>query len=107
MLYASTHHDVFAEAKQEEELNFRASGKERRYSWDYDEAMDIFSANQDGSNLKQLTDTPGYDAEASYSPDGKHIVFCSLRDAYPKSQLSPKELKQLEVDLPISAKFIS
>ena len=98
VLYASTHHDVFAKAKQEEELKFRASGKERRYSWDYDEAMDIFSANRDGSNLKQLTDAAGYDAEASYSPDSKHIVFCSLRDAYPKSQLSPKELKQLEVD---------
>ena len=98
VLYASTHHDVFAKAKQEEELKFRASGKERRYSWDYDEAMDIFSANRDGSNLKQLTDAAGYDAEASYSPDGKHIVFCSLRDTYPKSQLSPKELKQLEVD---------
>ena len=98
VLYASTHHDVFAKAKQEEELKFRASGKERRYSWDYDEAMDIFSANRDGSNLKQLTDAAGYDAEASHSPDGKHIVFCSLRDTYPKSQLSPKELKQLEVD---------
>ena len=98
VLYASTHHDVFAKAKQEEELKFRASGEERRYSWDYDEAMDIFSANRDGSNLKQLTNTPGYDAEASYSPDGKYIVFCSLRDAYPKSQLSPKDLKQLEVD---------
>ena len=98
VLYASTHHDVFAKAKQEEELKFRASGKERRYSWDYDAAMDIFSANRDGHNLKQLTDAPGYDAEASYSPDGKHIVFCSLRDAYPKSQRSAKELKQLEVD---------
>ena len=98
VLYASTHHDIFAKAKQEEELKFRASGKERRYSWDYDEAMDIFSANRDGSNLKQLTNAPGYDAEASYSPDGQRIVFCSLRDAYPKSQLSPKELKQLEVD---------
>ncbi len=98
VLYASTHHDVFAKAKQEEELKFRASGKERRYSWDYDEAMDIFSANRDGSNPTQLTDAPGYDAEASYSPDGERIVFCSLRDAYPKSQLAPKELKQLEVD---------
>ncbi len=98
VLYASTHHDVFAKAKQEEELKFRASGKERRYSWDYDETMDIFSANRDGSNLTQLTDAPGYDAEASYSPDGERIVFCSLRDAYPKSQLAPKELKQLEVD---------
>ena len=98
VLYASTHHDVFAKAKQEEELQFRASGKERRYSWDYDEAMDIFSAYRDGSNLTQLTDAPGYDAEAAYSPDGKRIVFCSLRDAYPKSQLSPKDLKQLETD---------
>ena len=98
VLYASTHHDPFAKAKQEEELKFRASGKERRYSWDYDAAMDIFSANRDGSNLTQLTDAPGYDAEASYAPDGQHIVFCSLRDAYPKNQLSPKELKQLEVD---------
>jgi Tol biopolymer transport system component len=98
VLYASTHHDAFAKAKQEEELKFRASGKERRYSWDYDEKMDIFSSNREGSNLKQLTNAPGYDAEASYSPDGKRIVFCSLRNAYPKSQLSPKDLKQLEVD---------
>ena len=98
VLYASTHHDRFATAKQAEELEFRASGKERRYSWDYDEAMDIFAANRDGSNLRQLTDAPGYDAEASYSPDGTRIVFCSLRDAYPKSTLSPKALKQFELD---------
>ena len=98
VLYASTHHDTFARAKQEEELEFRASGKERRYSWDYDPSMDIFSAKRDGGDLKQLTYAQGYDAEASYSPDGKRIVFCSLRDAYPKSKLSAKELKQLEMD---------
>ena len=98
VLYASTHHDAFAKVKQEEELKFRASGKERRYSWDYDETMDIFSANRDGSNLKQLTNAPGYDAEAAYSPDGKRIVFCSLRGAYPKTALSAKDLKQFEVD---------
>ena len=32
--------------------------------------MDIFTADLDGKNLKRLTDTPGYDAEGSYSPDG-------------------------------------
>lgn len=98
VLYASTHHDVFAEGKLKEEIAFRESGKERRYSWDYDETMDIFSSNRDGSNLVQLTDSYGYDAEGSYSPNGKFILFCSLRDAYPKKDLSAKDLKQLEVD---------
>src|SRR3982750_1767284 len=83
VLFSSTHHDLQALAKQKAELEFRASGKERRYSWDYDEQMDIFIARRDGSNLRQITDSPGYDAEASFSPDGKLIVFCSLRDAYP------------------------
>ena len=42
--------------------------------------MDIFTADLDGENLKRLTDTPGYDAEGSYSPDGSQIVFTSFRD---------------------------
>ncbi len=42
--------------------------------------MDIFQADPDGSHLVRLTDTPGYDAEGSYSPDGKQIVFTSFRD---------------------------
>ncbi len=45
--------------------------------------MDIFEADPDGGSLKQLTDTKGYDAEGSYSPDGKTIVFCSDRDGDP------------------------
>ena len=85
-------------AKQKAELEFRASGKERRYSWDYDEHMDIFMARRDGSHLRQITSTRGYDAEASFSPDGKLIVFCSLRDAYPTNKLSAAELKHLETD---------
>ena len=44
VLFASTHLDAEAEIKGEAELEFRAAGKERRYSWDYDENMDIFSA---------------------------------------------------------------
>ena len=42
--------------------------------------MDIFQADPDGSNLRRLTDTTGYDAEATYSPDGTRIVFASERD---------------------------
>jgi Tol biopolymer transport system component len=79
VLFASTHADPEAAAKQKAELEFRASGKQRRYAWDYDATFDIFSAKQDGSDLVNLTHTAGYDAEGSYSPDGKQIVFCSRR----------------------------
>ena len=81
VLFASTHLDPEAKAKEKAELEFRASGKTRRYSWDYDDQMDIFSCRRDGSHLKRLTDAPGYDAEGSYSPDGTKIAFCSLRNA--------------------------
>src|SRR5436190_16444305 len=81
VLFASTHLDPKAKAKQKAELEFRASGKERRYAWDYDEQMDIFSCRRDGTGVKRLTDARGYDAEAAYSPDGTKIAFCSLRNA--------------------------
>lgn len=54
-----------------------ANGK---YVWSIFETYDIFSANPDGSDIVRLTDTPGYDAEATVSPDGKTIVFTSVRD---------------------------
>ena len=47
--------------------------------WDFDPYMTIFEASLDGSGLKRLTDTKGYNAEGSYSTDGKQIVFCSNR----------------------------
>ncbi len=50
------------------------------YKWFFDDYMDIFEADPNGSNLRRLTDTPGYDAEGAYSPDGKRIVFTSKRD---------------------------
>jgi Tol biopolymer transport system component len=57
-----------------------AYSRTERYKWEFPRGMDIFSASLDGKNLKRLTDTPGYDAEGSYSPDGKQIVFTSFRD---------------------------
>ena len=98
VLFASTHHDPEALAKQKAEIEMRASGRERRYSWDYDETMDIFSAQRDGTQVRRLTDARGYDAEGAYSPDGKLIVFCSLRSAYEEGALSAEEKKRLEMD---------
>src|SRR5207248_803617 len=34
----------------------------------------------------------------SFSPDGKQIVFCSLRSAYPTNKLSAEEFKHLQTD---------
>ncbi len=98
ILFASTHLDPEAAKKQRAELEFRAAGKQRRYSWDYDEQMDIFSARRDGTGLTRLTRAAGYDAEAAYSPDGRNIVFCSLRDAYPAEKLSAADRQRLETD---------
>jgi Tol biopolymer transport system component len=98
VLFASTHADPQALAKQKAEVEFRASGKQRRYSWDYDDAFEIYSAKQDGSDLVNLTHSPGYDAEGAFSPDGKQIVFCSLRAAFPVEKLSPELRARYEKD---------
>ncbi|NQZ01517.1 MAG: M28 family peptidase [Bdellovibrionales bacterium] len=82
VLYASTHLDPEAKAKQEQKLEQRRSGKRSRYSWDYDENYDLFEASSTGKILKRLTKEKGYDAEGSYSPDGKYVAFSSNRHAY-------------------------
>jgi Tol biopolymer transport system component len=97
ILFASTHHDPRSKKLQEEELAFRASGKERRYAWDYDPEMEIYVYAEKTGALTRLTNARGYDAEASYSPDGEWIVFSSMRDAYNRS-LNAQEKKQLETD---------
>jgi len=49
------------------------------YVWPLDD-YDIWTSTPDGRDLRRLTDTPGYDAEATLSPDGRTIVFTSVRD---------------------------
>ncbi|MEQ1727989.1 MAG: hypothetical protein ABL982_06370 [Vicinamibacterales bacterium] len=97
VLFSSTHLDPKSKQYQDEELAFRASGKQRRYSWDYDPEMDIFVLNEKTGALKQLTTAKGYDAESAYSPDGQWIIFTSMRDAYNRP-LNQTEKNALEKD---------
>ena len=54
-------------------------GREMGYVWPIYETYDIFRVNEDGTGLRRLTSTPGYDAEATVAKDGR-IVFTSTRD---------------------------
>lgn len=51
-----------------------------KYIWPLYSSFDIFMAGLDGKMVKQLTKSPRYDAEATLSPDGKKMIFTSLRD---------------------------
>ncbi len=97
ILYGSTHHDPRSTELQQQELDFRASGQERRYAWDYDPEMEIYAVPMAGGEPRRLTDARGYDAEGAYSPDGEWIVFASTRDAFNR-ELSDRESNLLEVD---------
>jgi Tol biopolymer transport system component len=50
------------------------------YVWAIYEGYDIFRANADGSNLRRLTDSPGYDAEGTICKQDGSIIFTSVRD---------------------------
>jgi Tol biopolymer transport system component len=50
------------------------------YVWPIYPSFDLFRARSDGSEIERLTDTPGYDAEATISPTGDRIIFTSMRD---------------------------
>ena len=52
----------------------------RGYVWALYEAYDIFLHAARTGTLQRLTDAPGYDAEATVSPDGSLVVFTSMRD---------------------------
>jgi len=97
ILFASTHHDPRSKALQKEELDFRASGQERRYAWDYDPEFEIYVRAERAGTFTRLTNARGYDAEGSYSPDGQWIAFSSNRDAYNRTLGGPEQ-KQLDID---------
>lgn len=52
---------------------------DKKYLWQVSPEYDIYVADQTGKQIKKLTNTEGYDAEATVSPKGDLIVFTSTR----------------------------
>jgi Tol biopolymer transport system component len=74
VVWASTH------ASQNECPPPPAPRPDRKYLWSIDAAYDIYLSDLYGSHTESLVSSPGYDAEATFSPDGRWMVFTSTRD---------------------------
>ncbi|MGE0773188.1 MAG: TolB family protein [Cyclobacteriaceae bacterium] len=96
ILYASTHQGGEACPPEPER---KPGGK---YLWPIYDSYDIYVADLKGKIVRQLTNTPGYDAEATVSPKGDKIVFTSTRngdlDLY-VMDINGKNVKQITNEL--------
>ena len=50
------------------------------YVWPIYDTYAIYAARADGSDIGLLSNAPGYNAEATVSRDGRHVVFTSMRN---------------------------
>lgn len=94
VLYASTHEAGEACPKR--------ADRSKGYVWDVFPGFDIYVATTDGKLVSKLTDTPGYDAEATVNWRTKRIVYTSLAsgdlDLW-SMKLDGSDKKQLTRDL--------
>jgi TolB protein len=92
ILYASTH---LGGKDCPKDVERKPGGK---YLWPIYDSYDIFVADLNGKIIEQLTNVPGYDAEATISPKKDRIVFTSTRngdlDLY-VMDINGKNIKQI------------
>lgn len=72
IIYASTH-------EANEACPAPPKPKDGKYLWAIYPEFEIYLSDLNGKIIKKMTNSPGYDAEAVVSPDGKKIAFTSIR----------------------------
>lgn len=80
LIYASNHLDPRPPQVPEALQKTIQTAQQRNYVWPFPPGMDIFEYDFTTKATRRLTATEGYDAECSYSPDGRRIIFTALRD---------------------------
>jgi TolB protein len=75
IIYASTHRGSDACPPTPDRAKYG-----NKYIWPLYSSFDIFMADLDGKIVKQLTNSKGYDAEATLSPDGNKMIYTSTKD---------------------------
>jgi Tol biopolymer transport system component len=74
IIYASTHESADTCPPVPDKSKYG-----NRYIWPVYNSYDIYMADLNGKIIKKLTNTPGYDAEATLSSDGTKMIFTSTR----------------------------
>ncbi len=90
IIYASTHEHA-AQCPDKPDMS-------KGYVWALYADYDVYCSGVDGSNLRKIISSDGYDAEATVSPKGDRIVFTSTRDGdidLYSCDLQGKDIKKL------------
>src|SRR6266704_704967 len=74
------------------EATLSTDGKKIVFTSSRDGDLDIYTMNVDGTKVRRLTNTLGYDGGPFFSPDGNWIVY---RDHHPKSDEEIAHYKSL------------
>ncbi len=91
--YLSKKHDT--EKNQNDPQESIQDKKLKTDIW-FDNAIDIYTSDQDGKNIVNLGHSEAYDAGATYSTDGKQILFTSTRAALNPSEFTAEEKEILK-----------
>ena len=82
--YPDGEHIVFASTEAHDPGCLAQPDRSRGYVWKLYPEFDLYVSRKDGSDLRLLFSSDGYDAEATVSPLGDKIIFTSTRDGDPE-----------------------